>query len=285
MPTTIAPEGPNAAQIAHWNEVVSGTWIALQDKLDRQIGPLGSHALEALAPRPGEAILDIGCSCGATMLDLAAHVGADGRVVGLDVSEPMLAVGRQRANEAGAANIAFRAADAQTYPFEEAAFDAAFSRFGVMFFADPTAAFANIRKSLKPGGRLAFVCWRGLMENVWMKAPLDAALHLFDPLPPTDPHAPGPFALADPERIRAILTGAGFAAVSVTPHDQPIGGGTLDEAVRLSLKVGPLAALLREHPQHQDAAAEAVRRALAAYDGPDGVCLPSATWIVTAHQG
>ena len=284
MPTTPTAEGPNAAQIAHWNEVVSETWTAFQDKLDRQLAPLGRRALEALAPQRGETILDIGCGCGDTALDLARRVGPEGRVVGVDVSEPMLAVARQRADAAGLAAIAFQAADAQTHPFAQGAFDAAFSRFGVMFFADPTAAFANVRRSLKPSGRLAFVCWRAFEENLWMKAPLDAALHLFDPLPPADPLAPGPFALADPQRIRAILTGAGFAAVTVTPHDQPIGGGTLDEAVRLSLKVGPLAALLREHPQHQDAAAEAVRRALAPYDGPDGVRLPSATWIVTARQ-
>ena len=284
MPTPIAPAGPNAAQITHWNEVVSGTWTAFQRLLDRQLAPLGRRAMAALAPQPGEAILDIGCGCGETTLDLTAHVGADGRVLGVDISGPMLAVARQRAEETHVANVAFRAADAQTHPFEEAAFDAAFSRFGVMFFADPTAAFANIRKSLKPGGRLAFVCWRAFEENLWMKAPLDAALGLFDPLPPADPLAPGPFAFADPERIRAVLTGAGFAAITVTPHDQPIGGGTLDEAVLLGLKVGPLAALLREHPQKQDAAAEAVRRALAPFDGPNGVLLPSATWIVTARQ-
>ncbi len=154
-----------------------------------------------------------------------------------------------------------------------------------MFFADPVGAFANIRRTLKLGGHLAFVCWRALTENFWMNVPLNAALGLFDPVSPADPHAPGPFAFADPQRIRAVLGGAGFADIAVAPHDQPIGGGTLDEAVRLSMKVGPLAALLRELPQKQDAAAEAVLRALAPYDGPDGILLPSATWIVTARQG
>jgi SAM-dependent methyltransferase len=283
MPTAIPAAGPNAAQIEHWNEVVSGSWIAFQDKLDRQLGRLGLRAMEALALRPGESVLDIGCGCGATTIELAGAVGAGGCVLGVDVSEPMLAVARRRAGEGGFGNVSFETTDAQTEVFEEGAFDAAFSRFGVMFFADPAAAFGNVRLALKPGGRLAFVCWQGLAGNLWMKVPLDAAIGLFEPLPPVDPLAPGPFAFADPQRVRVILADAGFGDIAVASYERPIGGGTLDEVVTLSLNLGPLGALLREHPDRRDAAAAAVRAALAPYDGPDGVLVPSATWIVTAR--
>ncbi|MES2343479.1 MAG: methyltransferase domain-containing protein, partial [Pseudomonadota bacterium] len=181
-----------------------------------------------------------------------------------------------------------READAQTAPFEVASFDAAFSRFGVMFFADPPAAFANIRRALKPGGRLAFVCWRPAGENPVMSLPMAAAMaHLpAPPVPPpaADPHAPGPFAFADPERVRGILAAAGFGDVEITPHDQKIGSGDLDQTLTVALKVGPLGAMLRENPGHRDAVIAAVREALAPHARPEGVRLDSATWIVTARR-
>lgn len=273
-------EDPNAGQVAYWNESAGPTWAELQPLLDRQLGPLTTRVMAALAPRPGEHILDIGCGAGASSLELAKAVAPDGRVVGADISRPLLDVARQRA--AGLPGLEFVQADAQTHPLAAGSFDAVFSRFGVMFFADPTAAFANLRRALKPGGRLAFVCWRTAMENPVLSLPLFAALAHLPPLPPPEPGAPGPFAFADPERVRSILDGAGFVDVAVTPNDMKMGSGDLETALILAQRVGPLGALLRDNPDRQDAAMGAVREALSPYVGPDGVMLASATWIVTA---
>lgn len=277
--------GANADQIAYWNNSAGATWAALQDRLDRQIEPLGQRAMDAGAPKAGEQVLDIGCGCGQTSLELAQRVGPNGQVLGVDISEPMLEVARRRGGEAGLANVSFLAADAQTRAFPPGGFDLAFSRFGVMFFDDPTAAFRNIAAALRPDGRLAFVCWRPLAENPWMGAPMQAALSLLPPMPPpADPTAPGPFAFADPERLRGILAAAGLVDIDIAPHDQMIGGNDLDETVAMSLRVGPLGAVLRENPELKDGVVGAIREALARHLTPQGVMLASATWIVTAKR-
>ncbi|HJQ56388.1 MAG TPA: methyltransferase domain-containing protein, partial [Vineibacter sp.] len=167
-------------------------WAEVREPLERQLAPLGRHALTALAPRPGESVLDIGCGGGETALDLARAVAPDGTVVGIDLSAAVLAFARRAAE--GCQRLRFIQADAQSFPFEPASFDAAFSRFGVMFFTDPTAAFVNIRRSLRPNGRLAFVCWRALEENPLDSLPLQAAAAHLPPQPAADPEAPGPFA-------------------------------------------------------------------------------------------
>ena len=274
-------DAPNTAQVEYWNEAAGPTWADLQAPLDRQLAPLGRAAMAALGPRPGERILDIGCGAGETSLDLAAAVKPGGEVTGVDISRPLLEVARRRA--AGLAGVEFVEADAQTYPFTPAKFDAVFSRFGVMFFADPTAAFANIRAALKPGGRLAFVCWRNPSENPIMVLPMMAAAPHLPPAPPFEPDAPGPFAFADAERVRGILSQAGFTDIRATPHDEKVGGGDLDTVAGLALKVGPLSRALREAPHQRDAVITAVRAALAPHQGLDGVKLDSATWIVTAR--
>jgi ubiquinone/menaquinone biosynthesis C-methylase UbiE len=169
------PENPmpaaNAAQIEHWNAKAGRTWAQYQELLDRQIESLGLAAIDALKPTKGEHVIDIGCGCGQSTLALADRVGSTGAVVGVDVSAPMLEVARRRSGANPGLAVTFQQVDAQTHDLGQAEFEAAFSRFGVMFFSDPAAAFANIRKSLKPGGRLAFICWRSLAENPWMRAP------------------------------------------------------------------------------------------------------------------
>jgi SAM-dependent methyltransferase len=276
-------DSANADQVTYWNDKAGVTWAELQDELDRQIEPLGKAAIAALATRPGEHVLDIGCGCGQTTLDLASRVGATGSVTGCDISKPMLAVAKKRA--AGTAHASFIEADAQTHPFKTAAFDAAFSRFGVMFFADPIAAFTNIRRALKPEGRLAFVCWRAMAENLWMTLPLAAGLKHLPPPPPPTPGAPGPFAFADPDKVRSILTGAGFADVDIRPHDAVMSGNDLETATRTALRVGPLGALLREHPDARSAVETSVRDLLAANLKDGRLNLPGAVWIVTARNG
>jgi SAM-dependent methyltransferase len=195
----------------------------------------------------------------------------------------MLEVARGRAEAAGAHNLAFREADAQTAALPGGR-DAVFSRFGVMFFADPEAAFANLRRSLRPGGRLAFVCWRPLPENLWIHLPAEAAAGLVPPAPPPEPGTPGPFAFADPDRVRRILAEAGFTGIEISPHDEAIGGLDLEGTVGMSVWRGPLGAILRERPDLAPVLHDRVRTAVSPWLRGDAVYMPSATWLVSARN-
>ena len=264
------------------DELRVAAWAEVRELLERQLAPLGRHALTALASRPGERLLDIGCGGGETALQLAKAVAPDGTVVGIDLSAAVLAFARRAAE--GNERVRFIEADAQLFPFEAESFDSAFSRFGVMFFADPTAAFINIRRSLKPNGRLAFVCWRALEENPLDFLPLRAASPHLPAQPIDHPDAPGPFAFANPDRVRRILENAGFAEIDITARDEPVGSGDLEAMLAVCSRVGALGKILRENPELRAAALPAVRAALAAHDGPDGVRLNAATWVVTARS-
>ena len=263
------------------DEVRAAAWAEIRDLLELQLSPLGQPALRALAPRPGENILDIGCGGGETAMDLAATVAPNGNVVGVDLSAAILAFAHQAAD--GCDRLRFIEADAQTFPFIPRSFDAAFSRFGVMFFADPIAAFVNIHRSLKPDGRLAFVCWRTLEENPLDLLPLRAASAHLPAQPVEDPDAPGPFAFADPVRVRTILEAAGFCNIEINAHDEQVGSGDLDAMLAVCTRVGALGKILRGNPQLRDKTLPAVRSALAEHAGPAGVTLKAATWVVTAR--
>lgn len=275
---------PNAEQITYWNSRAGETWAAMQKRIDAQIDPLGLKALEKLALAQGEKVLDVGCGCGTTTLEIARRVGGSGQVAAVDISKPMLDVARRGAKEAQATNITFLEADAQTYPFQPASFDVLFSRFGIMFFIDPVVAFRNLLAALKPGsGRLAFVCWRKLAENPWMATPLQAAMRHLPPQPPPDALAPGPFAFAEAERVGGILAEAGFADVAVTPHDQKIEFGTLEQAVEHCTRVGPLARLLAENADAVGLVKETLRTTLRGYE-PEGIVqMDAGVWIVSAR--
>ncbi|PWT90364.1 MAG: SAM-dependent methyltransferase [Proteobacteria bacterium] len=284
MPENLKPT-PNAAQIEHWNAVAGRVWAQYQELLDRQIEALGLAAIDALKPAKGEHVLDIGCGCGQSTLALAERVGSTGSVIGVDISVPMLEVALRRARAKPSLAVTFRQVDAQTDELGRGQFEAAFSRFGVMFFSDPEAAFTNIRKSLKAGGRLAFICWRCLAENPWMQAPLQAALPFLPPIAPLDPTAPGPFSFAAPERVRGILANAGFRSVAINALDAPLGGADVEQTLNLSLNMGPLGAALRQHPELKAVVADAVRDMLSVHLTPNGVVMPAAVWIVTGQSG
>lgn len=277
----------NAEQIRYWNETAGPKWVAMQERIDAQIEPLGRLAIERSGAKPGEVAVDVGCGCGQSSLQLAQKVGPRGRVLGVDISQPMLSRARERAREHGLDNLQFAAADAQTHPFAAGDADLVYSRFGVMFFADPPAAFANLRQALAPDGRLTFVCWQGLFDNPWMLTPLAAAAeHLPLPAPPP-PGSPGPFAFADQGRVAGILEDAGFTDVEheSVRRDIIVGGSNdLDETVDFMLQMGPTAALLRDAPAAvRPAVVASVRAALEPYRTDGGVCLGSAAWIVRAR--
>jgi len=284
--TPIAASGPNAEQIRYWNEQAGPVWLANQAALDRRLARFGELALASAGVAAGERVLDVGCGCGDTALELARRVGASGAVVGVDVSAPMLERARERARAAGAANLRFESGDAQSHAFEPERFDLVFSRFGVMFFADPPAAFANLSRALRRGGRLAFVCWQEVARNPWLGLPTRAiAAHVALP-PPAAPDAPGPFAFADALRTAGILERGGFEEVALAPVETSLlVGSTLDEAVEFALTVGPAATLLRDAPRDTVARARAaVREALAPHVTAEGVLLGASVWVATARR-
>lgn len=284
----MSDDEPNRDQAREWNERGGPRWVAMERDLDAQLAPFGATVIDALEPAPGERVLDVGCGAGAMSLAIAERV-RPGEVVGVDISGPMIARARERAQ--AVENLRFEEADAQTFAFASGApFDAIASRFGVMFFADPIEAFTNLRAALRPGGRLAFVCWRALRENPAFTLPLEAALSLV-PEPPRSPErgAPGPFAFADGDRVRSILEQAGYADIEVVAHDSDVivaGRPELDGAVDLAMQIGPLSrALPRTMTEALRAQIRArVRDALAPHHRPTGVTLPAATWIVTARR-
>ena len=278
----------NAEQAEHWNADEAHHWVAQQERYGAMLAPFGDLVLEAAGIHRGDDILDIGCGCGDTTL-AAARATTSGSALGVDLSEPMLERARERARAEGLTHVRFERGDAQVHRFPEAEFDAALSRFGVMFFGDPRAAFANVGRSLRPSGRLAFVCWQALEANEWLMVPgLAAAAHVA--LPDLgEPDAPGMFALADSDRVAGILTDAGFAEIGIDTAGPPLrigGGGTRDDAVTFMREGGIGQALLADaEPAAAERAIAAVRDALEPYVTPRGVELGSAVWVVRARRG
>ena len=276
----------NDEQIDYWNGKAGEIWARMQERMDRTLSPVTAALLTLAAPQPGENILDIGCGTGETTLALAGAAGDAGTVLGIDVSEPMLARARERAEEL-LSEADFRHADAATFA-EDNDFDLLISRFGVMFFNDPTAAFANLHARAAFTARLCFACWQQPSENLWATLPMQTLAHLLPPMPPSDPLAPGPFAFADASRIEKMLGDAGWQdiAIQALPFTMVVGEGDdpIAAAVLFNMRIGPAARLIREAGQDvQEPAKAALAATLAGYLVDDQVRLPGAVWLVSAR--
>jgi len=277
----------NEDQRTRWNGSDGEYWTRQQDRLDRTLAPVTGPLLAFAAPRSGSIVMDVGCGCGATTIELAHAVGPSGRVVAIDLSVPMLALAAERLRKF--ANGSCLLGDAAELPLRDLGAELIVSRFGVMFFGDPVAAFANLRTGLAAGGRLRFACWRPIDENPWLQIPLHAVYEHAPRLPKPDPEEPGPFAFADAARVTRILMAAGFTEPSFTPLDIQMdiaAGGTLEDAVAQSSAMGPAKRALADQPDDIRAAAiESIRRVLTPYASAAGVKLPGAVWLVAADRG
>ena len=280
--STNAADARNADQIAFWSGSGGRRWVNRQEPWDLVLAPVTTLALERAAPRPGERVVDIGCGCGATTIALAERVGPAGLVMGIDVSALMLARAAERLPPGSPIRLV--EADATTYRFPAGEFDLLFSRFGVMFFAEPERSFANLRTALRPGGRMVFACFRTPKENPWMMLPLQAAYQHVPPLPKLGPEDPGPFSLASEERLRRILDQAGFRSVEPVPVDLELdlaGGRGLDTAVANALEIGATSrAIEGQPPAIQSAVAQSIREAFAPHQRGTAVPISAAIWLV-----
>jgi SAM-dependent methyltransferase len=270
----------NAEQSERWNDRAGRSWAELGDLLDRMLEPFVPLLLEEIEPAPGRRVLDVGCGAGALSL-AAAKRGAF--ALGVDISAPLVDAARARAGRAASARAQFVQADAQTHEFEPEGFDALVSRFGVMFFADPVAAFRNLRSAVRPGGRLAFAAWRSPAENDFMIAAERAAADLLPALPARVENAPGQFGFADPARMRSILAEGGWAEVEARPVDVEC-RLTEPELGLYARRMGPVADLLPS--LDETTRSEVERRIDAAFRAfvRDGeASFTAACWLVTAR--
>jgi ubiquinone/menaquinone biosynthesis C-methylase UbiE len=272
-----------AEQAAFWNGPGGQTWLASYERIQRSIAGFSADVLAAAAARPGEQVLDVGCGTGETTAELAHAVGAAGRVLGVDISEVLVSAARAQ----DLPNAVFEVGDAAAFSFESSALDLVFSRFGVMFFAAPVPAFRNLRRALKPSGRLVFLCWRRPEENPWALVPMRAAAPFLPPMERPGPEDPGQYSFGDKARVERILREAGFADLVIRPLDRPVLLGPDVPAVVDNLgKFGPLSRQFGEaEPAQVDKAKQAIAEALRPYATADGVRLAGACWLVSAQPG
>src|SRR6185437_3679055 len=272
-----------AEQATYWNGTGGQMWLGAYDRIQRGIQGFGEVTLDAANARPGERVLEIGCGTGGTTAALARAVGAGGHVLGVDISETLIEAARAQ----GLANARFEVGDATTFPFEAQSFDLVFSRFGVMFFGDPVAAFTNMRRALKPGGRLVFICWRTPAENPWAGVPMRAAMPFLPPMERPGPEDPGQYSFGDRTRVERILTEAGFASPSFRPLDRIVPLGPDIPTVLDNIgKFGPIArAFANAEPAQIEKAKQAIGEALRPHATAEGVRLGGACWLVSAQPG
>ena len=283
-------EPAGAVRANDWNGVTGTRWVIHQQRLDAMMAPFGDAAMVAAMPAPGEHVLDIGCGAGATSFALAERVGDEGRVLGLDISASLIERGQRDAPPGS--RVEFRLGDAAAMSLPAGGFDLLYSRLGVMFFDAPVDAFVHLRSALKPGARLAFVCWRDAAENDWVRVPMGAVRDILPPTPPPAPGTPGPYAFADKAYVEAILRDAGFAEVALSRFDHGIVFGqgvddaaAVDDAVNMVIEVGAFSRALTGQPEDiRQRAIDAVREVFAERVRDGRVMIDGAAWIVTARS-
>jgi SAM-dependent methyltransferase len=289
MTVPMPPQPPlvdarNAEMAGAWNGAEGEDWAARADRFDAASAAFDPALLEAAGLGAADRVLDVGCGAGVSTR-AAARVATAGHATGIDVSAPLLAEARRRSRAAGLANTTFVQGDAQVHPFEPRAYDVVISRFGAMFFGDPVAAFANTARALRPGGRLALVSWQELARNEWLLL-VRRALAAGRSLPEPASDAPGPFGLSDPDRVRRILTAAGFEAVELVAVQERVwlgadGADAFDFVSRLGVARGLLGGL---DDGARQAALGALRDQLAAHATPEGVLVGASAWLTTARR-
>jgi SAM-dependent methyltransferase len=281
----------NAEQIEYWNGEAGKRWAQLDETMAQVLRPVTEALLDHADVSGCKNAMDVGCGGGSQSLMLAQELGPGASVLGVDISEPMLQVARNKAAETdqARADVTFLQADAATHDFGSQDFDLFFSRFGVMFFDDPVGAFTNLRKFLRPQARLAFCCWQSMKDNDWTRIPLQAALQHLPPPERPDPHAPGQFAFADPRRVRDILQSSGFSDVAIESFNREIRFGeaaTLSASVRQLAKIGPISRLLADQQSDvMERVFTSMEEVLAPYYREGALHLPGAIWFVTAVPG
>ncbi|WP_372574392.1 class I SAM-dependent methyltransferase [Ruegeria jejuensis] len=271
---------PNADQKDYWSATPSGIkWLTYEDHLDAAMAPILDLVVQRAGLQPGERVIDIGCGTGASLLAAAELVGPTGDVLGLDIAKPFLERAAARAVQAGLANVSVREGDAQVAPFDGPSRDVMISRFGMMFFADPQAAFANLARALRTGGRMCFAAWGGFSGNPWFRLPFEAAADRLGTPPPADPDAPGPMAFQNVERVTGLMRAAGLRDVRCDVVDvlmTPM--GRIEDVAAQCLRVGPAARLMNFFEGNQEDAAaieQDIARRLDQMNTPDGLRVPA----------
>jgi SAM-dependent methyltransferase len=281
----------NAEQALAWAGRAGAHWVDNTERHDRMLAPYLAAVVEAAELSATDRVLDVGCGTGA-LTRSTARLAVGGQATGVDLSTRMVAAAREITDAEGPINASFEEVDAQSHDFPVDGFDTLVSRFGVMFFDDPVAAFANLHRAVRPGGRLAFACWQGFHDNEWLQVPGDAVASqvggpadLTSAPVPVAPDRPGPFSLAEPERVRRVLTDAGYDDVTLDAIGGPmlVGSDVDDSADFLSGTQIVTGLLDGQDPDTVERAHAALREALAAHAGPHGVVLSGRAWLVTAR--
>ena len=278
----------NKNQRDFWSGKGGDIWVERQNAMDTMLSHLGEAALNKLNLNEGENVLDIGCGCGHTTLNIAKRISPDGQVTGLDISEPMLKRAKESANEMSISNASFNCVDVQTDDMGEEVYSAAFSRFGVMFFEDPIAAFHNINKSLITGASLSFVCWQSPALNPWQSLFIEAVKKYVD-LPSPPPRSPSPFAFMESEYVSSILEESNFQNIMIEGHEAEVNmfsGRSLSDSVKDYISINPVVSGMLKDSTEQEKT-EIINSAIEAfspYYSAKGLIFPSATWLVTTTK-
>jgi SAM-dependent methyltransferase len=272
----------NTVLLGNWDGETGAFWAEHADEFDRGVDAYRTRFLDAAGLGADDRVLDVGCGAGQSTRDAARRAHA-GSVLGVDLSSQLIELARHRAVDEGLTNVDFVQADAQVHPFSAGEFDVAISRHGAMFFGDPVAAFTNIARALRPGGRLVLLTWQSFERNEFLHAVL-AALAAGRPVPVPPVDAPSPFALSDPARVRSLLTAAGFADIALEDVRAPMNFGS-DPEQALRYLSGQHAGMLRDLDTDTRARALAeLRASLEAHRGDRGVRYDSAAWLVTSTR-